>query len=807
MNILKPLIISAMAGLFSAAICSAETPQWLESDSVAAIEARLKTDFPYTVDQIKQQIDFLDSKTIDKYIKKGYIETLTIDGKRMVHRKAARNVKLLAPELAQWSGRGSTADENDIRPLEEILQKTTGDGVPVKWQRVTYRFTIDVPTVDALRGDTLKVWMPVPIASVRQRNVKILSATPEQYVLSTLDRSVHNTIFFKSPVADDVTHFEYVAQFEVGAQYFAPEYILAKLKPYDTKSDLYKKYTAFEAPHIVNLEQLAKTIVGDERNPFRQSELVYDYIESKYPWAGAREYSTIPCMPRYVIESGHGDCGQVSLLYISLMRSLGVPARWESGWVTQPGAENLHDWAEVYFEGVGWVPIDMSYGRFTPAENIAAVNFFSTGFDQWRMAANLGVCGEFFPAKQYIRSETVDSQMGEVECSKGNLFYGGWNQKMEVLSVEQLDDAAPEADKIIEEVRLKVAPDRRQVVYDITPMIENGKLTLTGKTSEQSVKDALREAFERHGVEMVDKIECYPTDQWAIVKLAVCCMRVNPELSAEMATQSIMGQPIRLFEKVNEDGWWRAQTPDGYIAYISSASFAKKTPEEMESWKSSDRVIVTSRFQTRIYAKQSGNGLRDVVSDAVLGNILEGKYDPKAKMTAVTLPDGRKGYIATSDIEPFDKWASQKFDVQKIIDTAYSMEGGYYLWGGTSTKAVDCSGMVKVSYFSNGIILMRDASQQIKTGKDIGTDWTTFKPGDLLFFGYPETGKVTHVALNYGDGTGDYIHSSGRVKRNSLNPKSPIFGAHSFISAVRIEGNIPSPGIQRVENHPWFFNK
>ena len=103
------------------------------------------------------------------------------------------------------------------------------------------------------------------------------------------------------------------------------------MRPYDTESETYRRYTAMEAPHIVRLDSMARAIVGAETNPLRQSELVYDYIYHHYPWAGAREYSTIECIPQYVIDEGHGDCGQVSLLYISLMRTLGVPARWESG--------------------------------------------------------------------------------------------------------------------------------------------------------------------------------------------------------------------------------------------------------------------------------------------------------------------------------------------------------------------------------------------------------------------------------------------------------------------------------------------
>ncbi len=802
---LRKITISAIASIATTVFCFAQNPVWLETDSAEAINSRINRDFPYTVSEIKQKIDFLDNKTIDKYIKKGYIETKKLGGKKMVHRKAASNVKLLAPELSGFNGRGADAGAEDMKLVSDIVYNSNGDGSLSQGQRITYKFTIDVPTVDAIKGDTLKVWIPVPVLSDRQKNVRILSTYPNDYVLSTLDRSVHNTAYFVQPVGEKNTHFECVVQYDVYAQYFSPHYILNNLKPYDKNSELYKKYTAFEAPHIVKLKEFAQNIVGNEKNPYRCSELIFDYISKTYPWAGALEYSTIPCIPEYVIKSGHGDCGQVALLYISLMRSLGIPARWESGWMLHPGQVNLHDWAEVYFEGIGWVPVDASFGRYTSSEDNEVRHFYSTGLDQWRLAANKGVCGKFFPAKKYVRSETVDSQVGEVECSKGNLFYPGWNQNFEILSIEPVSgnqDVDPQT--IVDEVKETVAPDKRQVVFEITAEKKGNDVILAGNTSEETAKDAVIAAFARRGISVIDSINCYPTNKWALVKLSVCCLRTQPKLSAEMATQSIMGQPIRLLEKL-PNGWWRAQTPDGYIGYLSSSSIEEKSEERMDAWRKAERVIVTSVNQTDIYRTAKSKSPRDIISDAVLGDILVGRYDPKSEMTLVTLPDGRKGYIATSDIMSFSKWVKQPFDAQKILDTAYSMEGTYYLWGGTSIKACDCSGLAKIGYFSNGIILMRDASQQVHTGKNLGTDWKTFQPGDLLFFGNKETGKITHVAIH--DKNGDYVHSSGRVKRNSLNPESPIYGAHSFITAVRIKGCIPSQGITRVEDHPWFFDK
>ena len=104
-----------------------------------------------------------------------------------------------------------------------------------------------------------------------------------------------------------------------------------------------------------------------------------------------------------MLDNGHGDCGQVSLLFISLCRSLGIPARWESGWMLHPGEINLHDWAEAYLEGV-MDSIDQSFG----IQKGPLPLFYSRGIDAYRWVVNTGISGPLYPAKTYPRSETVD---------------------------------------------------------------------------------------------------------------------------------------------------------------------------------------------------------------------------------------------------------------------------------------------------------------------------------------------------------------------------------------------------------------
>ena len=424
------------------------TPSWLEADSAAAIRSRLLYDFPWTLEQarpiLRQRYPELTDAEIDSFVELKYIETLVINDTLRVHRKAPRNLALLNPEMSGETGRGDIASEQRISYVDSILAWSRGKNALGGAHKVTFRFSIDVPYCEAIAGDSLRVWLPLPLGADAvdyQDSVTIISTSQPDYITSAQLSGtipVHNSVYMTAPAPTnpgDTAHFEYVGSYIAKGRYASRRSIADNLQPYDTTSTLYKEYTAFDGPHYVRLDSLAHAIVGDNTNPLECSEMVFDYIQDTLPWAGAREYSTIECIPQYVVEQGHGDCGQVTLLYISLMRTLGIPARWISGWMLHPGAVNFHDWGAVYCEGTGWVPVDASFGRYANASDPEAQRFYNNGIDSYRMCINTGVGGQFVPAKKFVRSETVDFQAGEVECSKGNMFYPGWESNMDIISI------------------------------------------------------------------------------------------------------------------------------------------------------------------------------------------------------------------------------------------------------------------------------------------------------------------------------------------------------------------------------------
>ena len=363
-------------------------------------------------------------------------------------------------------------------------------------------------------------------------------------------------------------------------------------------------------------------------------------------------------------------------------------------------------------------------------------------------------------------------------------------------------------ESIIRKFEQERAFDKREVVFDIHAENRNGNVLLTGETSDPELKNDLLKQLSLQQVD--DQVSVLPDStidgkNWGLINLSVASLRARPGHSEELVTQSTMGTPVRILKR--SDNWFLIQTPDHYISWVESNEVVPMTHEEMDHWRNSTRLIYKGDFDL-LYHEAAMN---EPVSDIITGNIVT-LTDKSSEWLKVQIPDGRQAYTKPDEWEEFNSFFSnQSIDTHELVQTAGHFTGRPYLWGGTSAKAMDCSGFTKTVYFMQGVILARDASQQIKYGKvvDPGSDFRNLEPGDLLFFGTPATeGKpehATHVAISLG-GT-EFIHASGMVKHNSFDPKNPLFSRYrseTFLAVRRIAGMENSPGIVPVSVHPWY---
>lgn len=408
---------------------------------------------------IRKYIPDVTESQIDEWTANGKLESMVIDGERRYFHNAAPNlfrIDSVCREIkASIDGvqvpAYMTIGERSIDLAREEADSgnVNGNGIgvgkrlgqPVR-MRVRYTLTVDADAVPD--GKTIRCWLPFPRKDVdRQTDVKFIKAGWRSWANDTVparsfvaDRPDCNGIVFSSETCPHSTlymeapsvlgcetefyeEFEYTSRSEVTSEQQIKRLAEACPKPapeeYTGEREAHVKFS----PRILSLRD---SLSAGLTAPYDKALAFYTWIYANFPWASAREYSTIENIPEYVLDNGHGDCGQVSLLFITLCRSAGIPARFQSGFMMHPGSWNLHDWAEIWMDGYGWMPVDQSFGG----------DHYFGNIDSYRMVVNNDFGRRLEPEKKYPRSETVDFQRGEVEWQGGNLYFDQWRYRMNI---------------------------------------------------------------------------------------------------------------------------------------------------------------------------------------------------------------------------------------------------------------------------------------------------------------------------------------------------------------------------------------
>ena len=218
------------------------------------------------------------------------------------------------------------------------------------------------------------------------------------------------------------------------------------------------------------------------------------------------------------------------------------------------------------------------------------------------------------------------------------------------LALTSLAALAATPVETLADLKQRIAADKRTAVWDVTAKQQGGKWVLAGTVGTKAQKQAILAAMLKNGYSgYTDKITVLEDGipaarKWALVKLSIATLRTEPKHSAEIATQGIMGAPVKVLEKC--DDWYRVQMADDYIAYVPESSLAFKTEAQIKAWRKAKRYIVTA-YDSRLVTEAHGD---ETVSDLVMGNILEVKAESGKWLKLVT-PDGRTGWVDAADVE------------------------------------------------------------------------------------------------------------------------------------------------------------
>jgi transglutaminase-like putative cysteine protease len=419
---------------------------------------RIRLDFPFTQEtlfaRLQKSVKGLTTNEFTRWVREGRFDARAIDGQRWFMSSSVANLYFRYPQLddRRLDGEDRAAFQKAIlASCRSIKQTARREGRPyVLPKRFDVTMTVTAEAGAAPAGQVVRAWLPIPRTYPYQTDFEIIAGSPPVKEIAPADSPIRSAYLEQRASSGAPTVFKLNYRYTRSGVWFDID--PKQIAPFDGRDPAIAAFTR-ESPHVVftpEMKALSKRIAGTKKNPALLAKKFYDWIGAHIHYSFAIEYSTIRNISDYCRSRGYGDCGQEALLFITLCRLNGIPARWQSGWHTFPGGKDIHDWTEIYLAPYGWVPVDPYMAVFaghyatalTGRQRLEVRDFYFGGLDQWRIAANCDHSQTLSPAKNSFRSDDVDFQRGELECGAHNIYFNHSKYQLDVSELTAARDGA-----------------------------------------------------------------------------------------------------------------------------------------------------------------------------------------------------------------------------------------------------------------------------------------------------------------------------------------------------------------------------
>ncbi len=419
--------------------------EWLKRDIPLCQKKRLEFEklfaeglmSDYTTDdekllvKLKEHFKEADMETVNELVRFGDVDFILRDGKRMYQNGALSNI--LNMHGAYLNSKFSPEKTSSLNRDEEFeinsrIMKERGS----RAFRYEIEHTVYIDGCENMTGKKIRVWLPFPVRCETQSDIRLLYSSHDVKINDKVMGSAYIETEFV-PSDRYTVRFSYVNR----AVYHEPDMSLTCIEQPDF-------YTNEQLPHIQFtpfIRMLSQEIVGDEKNALEKARKIYDWITFNVRYSYLRDYLYIDNIPQFVALNRYGDCGAMSLLFITLCRCVGIPAKWQSGNSARPTGMGSHDWCMFYVAPFGWLYCDPSYGVGAVRNNNEAKRLYYFGnLDPFRCVTCNDFQIDFEPSKNYIRMDPYDNQNGEVEFEDLNVFFDKFRYEKKVISGKEIEN-------------------------------------------------------------------------------------------------------------------------------------------------------------------------------------------------------------------------------------------------------------------------------------------------------------------------------------------------------------------------------
>ena len=312
--------------------------------------------------------------------------------------------------------------------------------------RMRVRASLKVEKEAERVGSLIRVHLPLPVEQGQVKHLRLLGASMEPVWTAPPD-APQRTVCMEARL-EPGQEFWVEYELENHTKYTKLQESAGEGKVLGAAEEEQASCVGEQLPHIrftPYLVMLTRQVVGEEQEPLKKARRIYDYITTHVMYSFVRQYATIDNLPEYMATGLKGDCGIYALLFITMCRIAGIPARWQSGLYGTPLGVGCHDWAQFYIEPYGYLYADCSFGGTAWREgNEERWNFYFGNLDPFRIPLCSEFQKEFTPPRRFLREDPYDNQSGEAEYEDGGLISGAEyrteKQMLEIVRIPGCED-------------------------------------------------------------------------------------------------------------------------------------------------------------------------------------------------------------------------------------------------------------------------------------------------------------------------------------------------------------------------------
>ncbi len=391
------------------------------------------TSYERLLEMLRDKFPGVEREHLDHIIGLGNADYIMRNGRPFFQNSAYRNILKCNSSYLESAGKDSTPEirgtfaNGNIRVMKEKGSRSARIRVEEH-----LRFTPDAAGASNMsEAGNARVHLPYPCECPEQSDIVLHSSSHPVYISGAAQR----TAFINVPYVPG-ERYSVEFSYTIKIPYFDPD-------PAAVSSDQPDFFTGEAYPHVrftPAVRALAAELKAGGADNVTLARRAYDWITRNVVYSYMRPYLYLDNIPEFCLLNLRGDCGVQALLFITLCRAMGVPARWQSGSRVEPEDIGSHDWARFYAAPYGWMYCDPSYGGSAyRAGNTERWNYYACNLDIFREINATEFQSGFDPPRKFMRHDPYDNQSGEAELDGFGPGDEAVSRGRSVVSFEILD--------------------------------------------------------------------------------------------------------------------------------------------------------------------------------------------------------------------------------------------------------------------------------------------------------------------------------------------------------------------------------